>query len=89
MEPLLRFPELCGFAVRHIIIVGIEECQGSKLKGPINIFNKTVDENFHNLKKKMSINIQEVYRTQNRLDQTRNSSPHIVIIKANAQNKEF
>ena len=38
-----------------------------------NIFNKIIEENFLNLKKVMPMNIQEAYRTPNRLDQKRNS----------------
>jgi hypothetical protein len=34
------------------------------------------------------MNIQEAYRTPNRLDQKRNSSRHIIIKTPNAQNKE-
>jgi hypothetical protein len=34
------------------------------------------------------MNIQEAYRTPNRLDQKRNSSWHIIIKTPNAQNKE-
>ena len=47
-------------------IIGIEESKDSQLKGPVNIFNKIIKENFHNLKKEMSVNIQEAYRTPNR-----------------------
>jgi hypothetical protein len=36
----------------------------------------------------MPINIQEAYRTPNRLDQKRNSSRHITLKTPNAQNKE-
>jgi len=36
----------------------------------------------------MPINIQEAYRTPNRLDQKRNSSHHIIVKIPNAQNKE-
>ena len=46
-----------------------------------------MEENFHNLKKVMPINMQEAYRTPNRLDQERNSSHHIIIKIPNAQNK--
>jgi hypothetical protein len=56
--------------------------------GPVNIFNKIIEENFPNLKKEMSMNRQETYRTPNRLDQNRNSSCHIIIKTPNAQNKE-
>ena len=34
------------------------------------------------------MNIQEAYRTPNRLDQKRNSSCHIIIKTPNAENKE-
>jgi hypothetical protein len=37
----------------------------------------------------MPINIQEAYRTPNRLDQKRNFSPHIIIKISNALNKEY
>jgi hypothetical protein len=60
----------------------------SQLKGPENIFNKIIQENFPNLKKDMAINVQEAYRTLNRLDQKRSSSWYIVIKTLNAQNKE-
>jgi hypothetical protein len=43
-------------------------------KGSANIVNKIIEENFPNLKKEMPMNIQEAYRTPNRLDQKRNSS---------------
>jgi len=36
----------------------------------------------------MPINIQEAYRTPNRLDQKRNTSRHIIVKTPNAQNKE-
>jgi hypothetical protein len=36
----------------------------------------------------MPMNIQEAYRTLNRLDQKRNSSQHIIIITTNALNKD-
>ena len=36
----------------------------------------------------MPINIQEAYRTPNRLDQKRNSSCHLIVKTQNAQNKK-
>jgi hypothetical protein len=59
---------------RNLRIIGIEESEDSQLKGPVNIFNKIIEKNFHNLKKEMPMNIKEAYRTPNRLDQKRNSS---------------
>jgi hypothetical protein len=72
----------------NLRIIGIEESEDSQLKGPVNIFNKIIEENFPNLKKEMPINIQEAYRNPNRLDQKRNSSSHIIVKTPNAQNKE-
>jgi hypothetical protein len=59
-----------------------------QLKGAVNIFNKIIEENFPNLKKEMPMNIQEAYRTPNRLDQKRNSSRQIIIRTTNALNKD-
>ena len=50
-------------------MIGIEEGEDSQLKGPENINNKIIEENFPNLKKEMLMNIQEAYRTPKRLDQ--------------------
>ena len=52
-------------------ILGIEECEDSYLKGPENVFNKIVEENFPNLKKLIAISVQKVYRSRNRLNQKR------------------
>jgi len=71
----------------NLRIIGIEESEDSQLKGPVNIFNKIIEENVPNLKKEMPINIQEAYRTPNRLDQKRNSSHHIIVKTPNAQNR--
>ena len=58
----------------NLKIIGIEESEDSQLKEPVNIFNKIIEENLPNLKKEMPMNIQDAYRTPNRLDQKRNSS---------------
>ena len=49
----------------NLKIIGIEEGEESQLKGPENIFNKIIEENFPNLKEEMVINVQEAYRTPN------------------------
>jgi hypothetical protein len=72
----------------NLMIIGIEESKDSQLKGPVNIFNKIIKENFHNLKKDLPINIQEAYKTPNRLDLKRNFSHHIIVKTPNAENKE-
>jgi hypothetical protein len=58
----------------NLMIIGIEKNGDSQFKGPVNIFNKIIEENFPNLKKEMPMNIQKAYRTPNRLYQKRNSS---------------
>ena len=65
-------------------IIVIEESKDSQLKDPVNILNKIIEENFPNLNKEMPMNIQEAYRTPNRLDQKRKSSCHIIIKTPNA-----
>jgi hypothetical protein len=47
-----------------------------------------IEENFSNLKKELPMNIQQAYRTPNRLDQKRHSSLHITIRTTNALNKD-
>jgi hypothetical protein len=54
-----------------------------QFKGSINSFNKIIEENFPNLKKEMSMNITEAYRTPNRLDQKRNPSQDSIIRTTN------
>jgi hypothetical protein len=58
----------------NLRIIGVDDNEDFQLKGPANIFNKIIEENFPNLKNDMPMNIQEAYRTPNRLDQKRNSS---------------
>jgi hypothetical protein len=58
----------------NLKIIGIDENEDFQFKGPAFIFNKIIEENFPNLKKEMSMSIQEAYKTPNRLDQKRNSS---------------
>ena len=43
----------------HLRIIGIEEKEDFLFKGPVNIFNKIIEQNLPNLKKEMPMNIQE------------------------------
>ena len=72
----------------NLRIIGIEESEDSQFTGPVNIFNKIIEENFPNIKKEMPMNVQVAYRTPNRLDQKRNSSCHIIVKTANAQQQQ-
>jgi hypothetical protein len=61
----------------HLRLVGIAE--HSQLQSSENIFNRTIQKNFPNLKKDTTIKVQEADRTQNRLGKRRKSSYHIII----------
>ena len=74
---------------KYLRIIGIEESKDLQLKGLVNIFNKIIEENFPNLKREMPMNIQEAYRSPNRLDQNKNTSQHIIIKTPRALNKEI
>ena len=63
----------------NLRIIGMDDKEDFQLKGPANIFNKIIEENFPKLKKEVPIHIQETYRTPNGLDQKRNSSRCIII----------
>jgi hypothetical protein len=72
----------------NLQIIVVDENEDFQLKGPANIFKKIIEENFTNLKKEMPMNIQDSYRTPNRLDHKRNFSQHIIIRTTNALNKD-
>jgi hypothetical protein len=68
--------------------MSIKEGKVVQAKGMCNIFNKITAENFLNLKKKLSIQIQKASRTSNRLDQNRTSPWHIIIKTTSTKNRE-
>jgi hypothetical protein len=47
-------------------LIRIEENKDFQLKGPENVFNKIIEENFLNLKKDIAIKIKEAYRAPNK-----------------------
>jgi hypothetical protein len=63
----------------------IEEGEYFQFKRSEKILNKTILVNFPNLKKKMAINVQEAYRTTNRLNQKIKFFHRIIIKKLNIQ----
>jgi hypothetical protein len=74
--------------IPNLKIIGIEDSEDAKLKGPENVFNKIIEENFAHVKIEMAINVQEAYRTPKRLYQKRKSSHHIIIKLLNSLNDE-
>ena len=90
-DPNSRIQEIQDTMRRpNLQIIGVDEYEDFQLKGPPNIFNKIIEENFPNLKKEMPMNIQEAYRIPNRMDQKKNSSCHIVTkIQMQETKKEY
>jgi hypothetical protein len=43
----------------NLLIIGVDENEDFQIKGPANIFNKIIEENFPNLNKEMPMNIQK------------------------------
>jgi hypothetical protein len=58
----------------NLRIMGIEEGEEVQTKGICNMFNKIKAINFPHLQKTMPIQVQEAFRTPNRLDQNRTTS---------------
>ena len=52
----------------NLRIVRIEESEDFQLKGPVNVFNNIIEENFPNQKKEMPMKIQEAFRMPNSLN---------------------
>jgi hypothetical protein len=69
----------------NLRIVDIKE--EMQARGIHNIVNETIAENFPNLEKKLSIQVQEAGRTLNRLDQNR-TLHSILLLKQLAQRTE-
>ena len=53
----------------NLRIIGKEESDDFQLLGPVIIFNKIIEDNLPNLENERLMNIQEAYRTPNRLQQ--------------------
>jgi hypothetical protein len=66
----------------------IKEGGEVQAKGIHNIFNKILAENFPNLEKEVSIQVEEASRTSNRHDQNTNSPWHIIVKIISTENKE-
>jgi hypothetical protein len=57
-------------------------------KGICNIFNQIIAENFPNLEKVLSIQVQETSRAPKRIDQNRTSLQHLMIKTVGTENRE-
>jgi hypothetical protein len=71
--------EILGIMKRPILrMIRIEKGEVFQLKGQKNIFKETIQENFPKIKEEIPINIQEAYRTPDRMEQKGKSSHHII-----------
>jgi hypothetical protein len=59
----------------NLRIIVIEVSKDSQIKGPINMFNKIIEDHFPNLKKDMSMNVPK--HTKFHIDWTREEIPPI------------
>jgi hypothetical protein len=50
----------------NLRITQVDENKDSQLKGTENVINKIIEENLPNLKKEITIKVQETYRTPNK-----------------------
>jgi predicted transcriptional regulator len=72
----------------NLQVMDIEEGEEVQAKGMHNIFNKITAENFPNLEKELSIQVQEASRALNRLAQNRTSPQHIIVKTTSTENRE-
>jgi hypothetical protein len=68
--------------------MGIKEGEEVQVKGVHNIFNKIIAENFSNLEKVLSIQVEEGYKTPNSLDQNKTSAQYIIVKTTSTENRE-
>jgi hypothetical protein len=68
--------------------MGIEEGEEVQVKEICNIFNKILTENFPNLEKDLTIQVQVTARTPNRSDLNKSSPQHIIIKTTSTENRE-
>ena len=64
----------------NLRVIRIKENKDSQLKGPENVLNKIIEENFPNLKKEI-IKVKEAYRTPSKWGQKGKFSHHKIIKK--------
>jgi hypothetical protein len=62
---------------QNLKIIGREESEDSQFKGPVNIFDKIIEENFPNLKKEMPMNRTHKKPTELQIDWTRRQIPPV------------
>ena len=71
----------------NIHMTGVPE-GGERERGPKNIFEEIIVENFPNMGKKIATQVQEVQRVPYRINPRRNMPRHIVIKLAKIKDKE-
>jgi hypothetical protein len=72
----------------NLRIMGIEEGEEVQVKGIRNIFIKIITENFPNLEKHISIQMEVVSRTPKRPDQNRTTPSYIINKTTSSKNRK-
>ena len=73
---------------QNLQIIRIEEEEEMQQAEPENVYNRLIEENFPNLKKEMTIKVQETYKTPNISEQKRKSPGHRKTKTLNIHSKE-
>ena len=68
-------------------VISIEESEDFQLKGPVNIFNKIIEENFLDLKKNAHEHTRSLQNAK-KIGPENKFHHHIIIKTSNSQNKE-
>ena len=74
-----------NFKHTNIHIIEVPEEKGQEIE---NLFKKIINGNFPNLVKEIDIQVQEAQRVQNKLDQQRTTSRHIIFKMPKVKDKE-
>jgi hypothetical protein len=84
----LLFGKTVIFKRPNLLFIGIEEEEEVQTKSICSIFNKTIAENFLNLKKEIPIQVQEAISTPKKHDQNRTTPCHIVVKTISTENRK-
>jgi hypothetical protein len=73
---------------QNLRIMGIEEGEEVQAKGIHNIFHNIITENSPKIEKTIPIQVQDSFRTPNKLDQNRTTPQHIIIKTTSTETRE-
>lgn len=77
-----------GLIVEDLTFVSLESWKERKKKATLKIFREIINENFPNLAKGISLQIQEAEQTLDRISQKNSTSTQLVVVLIKTQDKE-